>query len=234
MTRADPDDVRRLLADARAGESPPDEVVARLDDVLAGLVEERADRPGTVPDELVAARRRRARSRRLGAGLVAAALVAVAGVGVGQVLTGGDTGDAASSADTDEAASSADTGGAVAEAPESSRSAEPPGPVTDLPRLSATRLGAGGGGVLGSGSASARRTGRTPGPLAPAAQRAGTCHADVVAGSGQRSLVALVDGDPALVVVDGRRVRAWACSPAPTGLLQVGGPRPVAAERLPD
>jgi hypothetical protein len=69
--------VRRLLADARHTEPMPDDVVARLDAVLADLAEESAPSV-TVVTSLDAARRRRGRGRAL---LVAAAAVTVLGVG---------------------------------------------------------------------------------------------------------------------------------------------------------
>lgn len=81
--------VRRLLADARHDEPVPEEVVARLDRVLADLANEPA-RSATVVR--LADRRRRA-----GRMLVAAAAVVVAGIGVGQVVGGGDEGENASS-----------------------------------------------------------------------------------------------------------------------------------------
>jgi hypothetical protein len=74
--------VRGLLAEARHQEPMPPEVVARLDDVIAGLAGE--ERAGSVVP--LATRRRRARSL-----LVAAAAVVVVGVGVGQVVDRGGT-----------------------------------------------------------------------------------------------------------------------------------------------
>ena len=84
--------VRRLLADARHTEPPPDAVVARLDKVLAGLADEPA-REATVVR--LADRRRRAATM-----LVAAAAVVVVGIGIAQVIPGDDGGgDAATSAE---------------------------------------------------------------------------------------------------------------------------------------
>ena len=86
LTAEDEERVRRVLAASAPGPAAmPDEVAARLDDVLAQLVADRAtgvdsdDAGGT--DEL--ARRRRARWPRL---LVAAASVAVLALGSGIVL----------------------------------------------------------------------------------------------------------------------------------------------------
>lgn len=78
--------VRRLLAEARHTEPTPDDVVARLDRVLADLASEPA-REATVVH--LADRR-----RNVGRWLVAAAAVVVLGIGVGQVvdLTGGSGG----------------------------------------------------------------------------------------------------------------------------------------------
>lgn len=85
--------VRRLLADARHTEPVPDEVVARLDRVLAGLATEPA-REATVVR--LADRRRRATRM-----LVAAAAVVVLGVGINQVVggVGGSVDEATSGAD---------------------------------------------------------------------------------------------------------------------------------------
>lgn len=88
--------VRRLLAAAGGPEPVPDEVGARLDDVLAGLVAERQgvpEQPGPEPRREAApapvisltARRR----RRWAQALVAAAVVSVVAVGVGTALKGG-------------------------------------------------------------------------------------------------------------------------------------------------
>lgn len=94
--------VRRLLADARHTEPMPDDVVARLDDVLTGLREEpAAPPPATVHDYGAAARRRRTVQN----WLLAAAAVVVVGVGITQVNWGGMSaddagGDSASSSDS--------------------------------------------------------------------------------------------------------------------------------------
>lgn len=97
-------DVRRLLAQARHDEPVPDDVAARLDDVLAGLVADEGvddlevfesdsgSNPAPVTD-LAAARHRRRKAGRL---LLAAAAVVVAGVAVGQNLDGVQSGDAES------------------------------------------------------------------------------------------------------------------------------------------
>jgi hypothetical protein len=67
--------VRRLLSDARHDEPMPDDVAARLDEVLAGL---RVDRP---PVDLAARQRR----RHVRTWVLAAAAVVVIGVGANQV-----------------------------------------------------------------------------------------------------------------------------------------------------
>lgn len=88
--------VRRLLADARHDAPMPADVVARLDDVLEGLADERR---ATVP-----ARRHGPRRRRWATALVAAAAVVVAGVAVRAGWPGGETssssGAASSTADS--------------------------------------------------------------------------------------------------------------------------------------
>jgi hypothetical protein len=67
------EEVRRLLADARHTGPMPDDVVARMDDVLAGLRREAADAPVVVP----LYRRRRTKAAGM---LVAAAVIVVGGV----------------------------------------------------------------------------------------------------------------------------------------------------------
>ncbi len=85
-------EVRRLLADARHVGPVPESVVARLDRVLADL----ADEPVRVaPVTELATRRRRATSL-----LVAAAAVVAIGVGVGQVLDTGTSGESDVAAST--------------------------------------------------------------------------------------------------------------------------------------
>ncbi len=93
--------VRRLLADARHTEPMPEDVVARLDGVLADLAARPSEGPGRpgaagVVADLAAARRRRT-VRNL---LVAAAAVVLIGVGLDQVDlgAGGDNADSATSA----------------------------------------------------------------------------------------------------------------------------------------
>ena len=92
--------VRRLLADARHSGPMPDDVVDRLDRVLAGLSAGSSDtalRPSRTPVVELASRRRR-RATTL---LVAAAAVVAVGVGLGQVMDGtGVLGNNASSSDS--------------------------------------------------------------------------------------------------------------------------------------
>ena len=156
--------VRRLLA-AAAGPDPgreqmPEDVAGRLDDVLAGLVSERADAPVTVTEEGGAeepvpedevtgvtelASRRRRRWPQL---LLAAAAVSVIALGVGiDDLTGGQ-GDSSTSADAPSVVSKDDAGAGAGAAPErlEARSSEDAGAdrelvtplpeaASDLPRL---------------------------------------------------------------------------------------------------
>ncbi len=102
--------VRRLLADARHTDPMPDDVVARLDRVLAGLAEEPAREAAVVR---LADRRRRA--TRL---LVAAAAVVVVGFGGAQVIGGLGAGsnDALTGADEEPAAESAEDPGVSGDA----------------------------------------------------------------------------------------------------------------------
>jgi hypothetical protein len=82
--------VRRLLADARHDEPVPDDVVDRLDRVLADLQGETRRTPEPID---LAARRRRRVARNL---LVAAAAVVVIGVGVSRVDLSGQDADGGS------------------------------------------------------------------------------------------------------------------------------------------
>lgn len=93
------DEVRRLLADARHTEPMPDEVVARMDDVIAGLRESPAE--PTDRDDVVVPLSRHRRRRAAGL-LVAAAAIVVGGVAVAQNLPSSSqssTTDAGSSAE---------------------------------------------------------------------------------------------------------------------------------------
>lgn len=142
--------VRRLLA-AAAGPDPeheqmPADVAGRLDDVLAGLVSERADAPVTAAEEGVAevpvpedevtgvtelASRRRRRWPQL---LLAAAAVSVIALGVGiDDLTGGQ-GDSSTTAEAPSVATQEDAGGGAGAAPErlDARSSEDAGADRDL------------------------------------------------------------------------------------------------------
>lgn len=124
--------VRRLLA-AAAGPDPepmPQNVAGRLDDVLAGLVSERADAPvttteegvaeGSVPEDEVTgvtqlASRRRRRWPQL---LLAAAAVSVIALGVGiDDLTSGQ-GDSSTSAEAPSVATQDNAAGGAGAAPE--------------------------------------------------------------------------------------------------------------------
>ena len=78
LTPAQEQQVRRLLADARHTEPTPDDVVARLDRVLADLASE--------PDREAAVVHLADRRRNVGRWLVAAAAVVVLGVGVNEVV----------------------------------------------------------------------------------------------------------------------------------------------------
>lgn len=115
--------VRRLLA--AAGSAPPDhplpeDVAARLDDVLAGLVAERqAESPGRAAEVADLDSRRPRRWPQL---LVAAAAVSVVGLGVGNLVQ--DSGGEAMSADS-AAAGSSET------APRQSEGGEDGGSTTD-------------------------------------------------------------------------------------------------------
>jgi hypothetical protein len=124
--------VRRLLADARHREPMPEDVAARLDDVLSGLQEHPAPVVRTSPSgaDLDAARRR----RRVRSWVLAAAAVVVLGVGFNQVdWTGPSGGDSTSS---DSVADSAAGAEAPAESSEEDRDLR-----TAVRRLSSERFG---------------------------------------------------------------------------------------------
>jgi len=124
LTPEEEDEVSRLLAEMGGPAEPPPEIVARLDDVLAGLVAERGSAPvastvaepagsSATPAISLDAERRR---RRWPQALLAAAAVVVAGYGVGAALiddlTSGGGDDAATSAG---AGADAEAGGSSAE-----------------------------------------------------------------------------------------------------------------------
>ena len=123
MTEHDDEQVRRLLADARHTEPMPEDVVARLDGVLADLAgPSTAEHPECRPTDLAAVRRR----HNVRTWLVAAAAVVAIGIGVNQVdLTSSATATTPSSAgsaqdsDAQPGADSGDSGaGAAPSAPE--------------------------------------------------------------------------------------------------------------------
>jgi hypothetical protein len=96
--------VRRLLTDARHAEPIPEDVVARLDRVLAQLALDDADDTGRVVS--LAARRR----RRVGSLLVAAAAVVAVGIGLGQLVGAPDRGADTASTEANSAAREASEG----------------------------------------------------------------------------------------------------------------------------
>lgn len=105
------EEVRRLLADARHAGPMPDDVVDRLDQVLAGLAADPANDPDedrvaapAAPVVSLASRRR----RRATTALVAAAAVVAVGIGLGQVI--GDGVGGGGSADSSAASSDQDGG----------------------------------------------------------------------------------------------------------------------------
>ena len=104
------EEVCRLLADARHAGPMPDDVVDRLDQVLAGLATESGDDRVAAPAAsvvLLASRRR----HRVRTALVAAAAVVAVGIGLGQVIGdgvgGGGSADSTAASSTQEPESSA-------------------------------------------------------------------------------------------------------------------------------
>ncbi len=108
LTPAEEAAVRARLAEARHTDPVPDEVLARLDTVLADLTADRReqDAPPLAPVVPLGTRRRRG----LATGLVAAAAVVAFGVALPQVL------DSTGTSGGGDSASSADSGSAPAEA----------------------------------------------------------------------------------------------------------------------
>ncbi|MEZ0577526.1 hypothetical protein [Nocardioides sp. MH1] len=124
--------LRALLSDARESGATPDDVVARLDDTLAGLVAERlAEEPEPTPatgSEASIHPLVRTRRHRVVAVLGAAAAVAVLGLGIGALLDQGSD-DAGDSAATDAGVergvhADADSGAAKAQPSESLETAD--------------------------------------------------------------------------------------------------------------
>ncbi|WP_067431273.1 hypothetical protein [Nocardioides jensenii] len=120
LTPAQNEAVRRLLSDARHDQPLPDDVAARMDDVLAGLARERAGgspaetadgsraddtggaRAGVAAGPVVvplAERREQAQRRRWPAVLLSAAAVAAIAFGVTQMLPGSTDNDGAQAPD---------------------------------------------------------------------------------------------------------------------------------------
>ena len=95
-------EVRRLLADARHDAPMPDDVVARMDRVLASLGDE-THQDGTEPGRDADVVPITARRRRAAALLVAAAAVVVGGVALGPHLPHGSPGSPAGSSAQDSA-----------------------------------------------------------------------------------------------------------------------------------
>ncbi|MCD4533131.1 hypothetical protein LRP67_03435 [Nocardioides sp. cx-169] len=131
LTSAEEGRVRRLLAEARVDAPLPEDVVTRLDAVLARLAEGQA--PGADAQVVALASRRR---RKVTSLLVAAAAVVAVGIGAGQLLEGtGSDSESASSMDSGDA----DAQGALeAEAP-----AEPADPDVRIDPGSVSSLVAG-------------------------------------------------------------------------------------------
>jgi hypothetical protein len=135
LTSEQEERVRRLLAEARVDAPMPEDVVTRLDAVLARLAE---GEPGGDEARVVAlASRRRHKVVTL---LVAAAAVVVVGVGVGQ-LVGGSTGSDDSLASTDAGADAAQDAEAPGAAPGAGADASTDG-LTALSSVSAFVVGA--------------------------------------------------------------------------------------------
>jgi hypothetical protein len=224
------DAVRRLLADARHTGPPPPEVVARLEESLAGLVAERAashDEGSTRPVTDLGARRRRA----AGIGLLAAAAVVVAGVALGQGLptTGGGGDSASSGAGADRGTSMTeqqDSAGAEGPSADGSAGLTSPSPRREITPQSGSFAVSTADPALPERLVALRPEAGRP--------RSGSADASVpCAGggvSGGRRLDVDVDGRPGVVVFrrpegDVQRVELYTCDdPAPVRTLTVPAP----------
>lgn len=114
------DELRALLADAKASAPVPDDVAARLDATLASLQAERAAGRESVPGTVVVPLRRRLAPRLL---VAAAALVVVATGSVGILRGIGDTGG--NDPATAESATTSDDAGGGSLGPTAPRSGDP-------------------------------------------------------------------------------------------------------------
>jgi hypothetical protein len=114
LTPEEEAELSRLLAAAGGPLATPPEVVARLDDVLAGLVAERARGAGAATTGGVSSLAAQAerRRRRWPKALLAAAAVVAGGYGVGAALTGTTMSGDAESAAGGSTSSDSDAGGA--------------------------------------------------------------------------------------------------------------------------
>jgi hypothetical protein len=199
LSSDDEEQVRRALAASAANEPMPDDVVARLDDVLAGLVAERGratqggDDAGS-PDVTELGDRRRRRWPQL---LVAAAALGVVAVGVGTVVRSAGGGSGESSSAGGQAAHSQDhstAGGST----ESLKAA--PVPVGPLPRLHSSSLHADVARLVNGREARALTDG--PAARAPLPSRAACV---LPAGpSGTRVVAVRLDGRRATLVLSPR------------------------------
>lgn len=135
--------VRRLLVEARHTDPVPDDVVTRLDRVLAELAADPGSRPGPAdgsaadPARVVPLHERRRRAGRL---LLAAAAVVVGGVAVAPLVSGGSDEMAGStSEDADQGLEAPDRTEGQREAETTDGSALLPGAVSDT-RTSVSKL----------------------------------------------------------------------------------------------
>lgn len=181
-------EVRRLLAEARHLEPMPEDVAARIDDVLAGLREQPVRRDDVIP--ISAARR-----RRVGALLVAAAVVVVGGAVIAPHVSRGGSAAPTSAADSAGGSTTSSELGNTGNAPPKA----PAGPEAPQSLVHSDRLSLSDGRVVVHPrrfSADALNS-RALLPQADAASALQDCpalprHADVVAARYQRAPAALV------------------------------------------
>ena len=233
MTPEQEEQVRRALAAAArptADEQPPTmppEVVARLDAVLADLVESHdrtAPAVSAHPHDELAARRR----RRWANALVAAAAVAVIGAAGGAVVTGlGTTGASDSAMSSEDAGGgdglAADKGDALSASPEAADAPELAKDQVGVPRLRTESLDEDVRRVVKTRAAFTSEADRDTGRSSLSSCRTPTVR------RGERLIAVRLDGSPATMVLasptDGaREARVFSCDDALTPLTRVRVP----------
>ncbi|WP_148573350.1 hypothetical protein [Nocardioides caldifontis] len=211
LTPEEETEVSRLLAEAGGPLPMPDEVAARLEATLAGLVEERAGEPEEPAAATVVTLEERRAARRWPRLVLAAAAVVVAGYAAGTVVTGTGSGsdsasvsDAAGAGEAEEPMAGADPEAASEAAPEESgpgTAAERDAQVfraRDVVRLRSETLEDDLGRALGGDPTALHDAGRSELRSQTVRKRA-TCHPPALE-PGQQWALARYDGRRAVLV----------------------------------